>query len=81
MSRILKRPMFRIGGSTNEGIMSHVVPKRANYADPTGTANPLDNYQLDTESDLYKKAIRNAAIMNQFAGSGRSEKDKALDLL
>jgi hypothetical protein len=81
MSRILKRPMFRIGGSTNEGIMSHVVPKRANYADPTGAANPLDNYQLDTESDLYKKAIRNAAIMNQFAGSGRSEKDKALDLL
>ena len=27
MSRILKRPMFRIGGSTNEGIMSNIVPK------------------------------------------------------
>jgi len=29
MSRILKRPMFRIGGSSNEGIMSDVVPERA----------------------------------------------------
>lgn len=81
MSRILKRPMFRIGGSTNEGIMSHVVPKRANYADPTGAANPLDNYQLDTESDLYKKAVRNAAIMSQFAGAGRSQSDRLSDLL
>ena len=36
MSRILKRPMFRIGGSANEdGVMSMAVPKRAHYADPT----------------------------------------------
>ena len=52
MSRILKRPMFRVGGSTNEGIMSGVVPTRANYAEPQGAANPLDNYQVDTESSL-----------------------------
>ena len=32
MSRILKRPMFRIGGSTNEGIVSMAQPRRQ-YAD------------------------------------------------
>ena len=81
MSRILKRPMFRIGGSTNEGIMNMAVPKRAGYQDPTGAATPLDNYKLDPNDSLYKEAMRNAAIMNQFAGSGRSERDRALDLL
>ena len=30
MSRILKRPMFRTGGSTNEGIM-HGLVNRKNY--------------------------------------------------
>ena len=81
MSRILKRPMFRVGGSTNEGIMSGVVPTRAGYAVPQGAANPLDNYQIDTSSDLYKNAIRNAAILSQFAGSGRSQSDRLSDLL
>ena len=28
MSRILKRPMFRTGGSTNEGIMHGVVDRK-----------------------------------------------------
>jgi hypothetical protein len=81
MSRILKRPMFRIGGSTNEGIMSNVVPKRAGYENPQGAANPLDNYQIDTSSDLYKNAIRNAAILSQFAGPSRSQSDRLSDLL
>ena len=31
MSRILKRPMFRTGGSTNEGIM-HGLVDRNSYA-------------------------------------------------
>jgi hypothetical protein len=47
MSRILKRPMFRIGGSSNEGIMSNVVPKRAGYQQPEGPVSTEDNYQLD----------------------------------
>ena len=81
MSKILKRPMFRIGGSTNEGIMSNVVPKRAGYQEPQGAANPLDNYQIDTSSDLYKNAIRNAAILSQFAGPSRSQSDRLSDLL
>ena len=73
--------MFRIGGSTNEGIMSNVVPKRAGYQNPQGAANPLDNYQIDTSSDLYKNAIRNAAILSQFAGPSRSQSDRLSDLL
>ena len=81
MSKILKRPMFRIGGSTNEGIMSNVVPKRAGYQNPQGAANPLDNYQIDTSSDLYRNAIRNAAILSQFAGPSRSQSDRLSDLL
>jgi hypothetical protein len=82
MSRILKRPMFRIGGSANEeGIMNMTVPKRAGYQEPTGAATPLDNYTLNPNDPLYKEAMRNAAIMNQFAGSGRSERDRVLDLL
>jgi hypothetical protein len=32
MSRILKRPMFRIGGSANEGIVSMAQPRK-NYED------------------------------------------------
>ena len=81
MSRILKRPMFRIGGSANDGIMSMAVPKRAGYQEPTGAATTLDNYKIDPNDPLYKDAMRNAAMMNQFAGSGRSEKDRVLDLL
>ena len=81
MSKILKRPMFRIGGSVDDGIMSMAVPKRANYANPTSAATTLDNYTLDPNDDVYKNAIKNVAMMNQFAGSGRSERDRALDLL
>ena len=28
MTRVLKRPMFRLGGNTDQGIMSGVVPKQ-----------------------------------------------------
>ena len=27
MTRVLKRPMFRMGGNTDQGIMSGVVPR------------------------------------------------------
>ena len=42
MSRILKRPMFRSGGSTNEGIM-HGLVDRKGYADGP------------TQSEIYAK--------------------------
>ena len=81
MSRILKRPMFRIGGSTNEGIMNMAVPKRAGYQEPTGAATPLDNYKIDPNDPLFKEAMRNAAMMNQFAGAGKSRDSRLSDLL
>lgn len=81
MSRILKRPMFRIGGSTNEGIMSNVVPKRAGYQNPTGAATTEDNYTVDINDPLYRDAMKKAAILSQLAGPGRSERDRLLDLL
>jgi len=81
MSRILKRPMFRIGGSTNEGIMNMAVPKRAGYQEPTGAATPLDNYKIDPNDPLFKEAMRNAAMMNQFAGAGKSRDTRLSDLL
>ena len=82
MSRILKRPMFRIGGSSNEeGIMNMAVPKRAGYQEPTGAATTLDNYKIDPNDPLFKEAMRNAAIMNQFAGAGKSRDSRLSDLL
>ena len=94
MSRILKRPMFRIGGQASEdGIVSMAVPKRAHYANPTGAASIDDNYDsgsdlsltssgnIDTSTDAGKSYARNLAIMQAAAGSGRSERDRALDML
>jgi hypothetical protein len=82
MSRILKRPMFRIGGSANEeGIMNMAVPKRAGYQEPTGAATTSDNYKIDPNDPLFKEAMRNAAIMSQFAGAGRSRDSRLSDLL
>jgi hypothetical protein len=81
MSRILKRPMFRIGGSTNEGIMNMAVPKRAGYQEPTGAATTLDNYKIDPNDPLFREAMKNAAMMSQFAGAGRSRDSRLSDLL
>jgi hypothetical protein len=73
--------MFRIGGSTNEGIMNMAVPKRAGYQEPTGAATTLDNYKIDPNDPLFREAMRNAAIMNQFAGAGKSRDSRLSDLL
>ena len=43
MSRILKRPMFRTGGSTNEGIM-HGLVNRQGYANGTEAEKYRDEY-------------------------------------
>jgi hypothetical protein len=77
MSRILKRPMFRIGGSTNDGLMSIANPRK-NYQDGT---DPLQNYQSDTDDVLYKEAQRRADILSKFAGSGKPVGQSVGDLL
>ena len=45
MSRILKRPMFRKGGSTNEGIM-HGIVDRKGYLQGTTWEETLENIQI-----------------------------------
>lgn len=80
MSRILKRPMFRKGGPTNEGVMSMVVPKRAGYQSD-GSATTIDNYTIDPNDPVYKDAMKRAAMLLAFAGPGRSQSDRLSSLL
>jgi hypothetical protein len=68
MSRILKRPMFRIGGPANEGIMSMAAPRR-NYQG--GTANP----------EVMKKYLENKAALREALGPGPSVRGDLSDLL
>jgi hypothetical protein len=65
MSRILKRPMFRIGGSTNDGIVSMAQPRK--------------NYQEG--SDYQKRIDELRPIFQAAAGQGRSRDDRLSDLL
>jgi hypothetical protein len=53
MSRTLRRPMFRMGGSTNEGITSGLDKPRQGYKVP-GTVQPFDMSRVlsDTRSQM-----------------------------
>ena len=77
MSKILKRPMFRKGGPTNEGIVSMAVP-RGKYAD----SNIQDLIKQNPGmADTIKTAEGRAALISAFAGQGRSQNDRLSDLL
>lgn len=65
MSRILKRPMFRIGGSTNEGIVS--------------IAQPRKNYQEGSEYKQKRDEL--LPLYQEAMGTGRSERNRLMDLL
>jgi len=65
MSKILKRPMFRIGGPANDGIMSMAAPRK--------------NYQEG--SDYQKRIEELRPIFQAAAGQGRSRDDRLSDLL
>ena len=66
MSKILKRPMFRIGGQANEeGIISMAQPRK-NYQDG---------------SDYQKRIEELRPIFQAAAGQGRSREDRLSDLL
>ena len=69
MSRILKRPMFRIGGSANEGIVSMAQPRK--------------NYQGGSprEERVTKSAEEYARLLEKFAGPGPSVSSDLGDLL
>jgi len=65
MSRILKRPMFRIGGSANDGIMSMAAPRK--------------NYQ--TGSDYRKARDELLPLYQEAYGTGADVKSDLGDLL
>ena len=65
MSRILKRPMFRIGGSANDGIMSMAAPRK--------------NYQ--TGSDYRKARDELLPLYQEAYGTGPDIKSDLGDLL
>jgi len=65
MSRILKRPMFRIGGPVNDGIMSMAAPRK-NYEDGS---------DYKTRIDELKKIYR------ESAGPGPSRYNDLGDML
>jgi hypothetical protein len=69
MSKILKRPMFRIGGSANDGIMSMAAPRR--------------NYQEGSprEQRVTKLTEENLRLLEKLAGAGPSTSSDLGDLL
>ena len=79
--RVLKRPMFRKGGSTGEGIMTGLVDRTKHSDDPfvTGIGKRADPLQVDFES-LLRRATPKARIpigeiglnlaSGDFAGEG-----------
>ncbi len=64
MSRILKRPMFRMGGSANEGIMTGLVDRKG-YAQ--GTDNP---WIKEAREALRTDAPRDTSMYEMLIGGG-----------
>ena len=62
MNRILKRPMFRRGGSANDGITSGLDTPRQGYKDPAGRVLPFDMSKIvqDTVTQVQNPDIRAA---------------------
>jgi len=69
MSKILKRPMFRIGGSVNDGIMSMAAPRK-NYQE----GSPYEK-EVGQQADIYER------LMSKYAGAGPDVKTDLGDLL
>ena len=46
-NRTLRRPMFRMGGSTGEGITSGLQAPRQGYQDPAGSVKENDLSKVD----------------------------------
>jgi hypothetical protein len=77
MSKILKRPMFRKGGPTNEGVVSLAQPRRqyaySNFEDLMK--------QFPESASAIKSGVAREALISSFAGQGRSKDERLGDLL
>jgi hypothetical protein len=84
MSRILRRPMFRGGSTSNEGIMS--VPRKkyeeAGFVNEDEITNPAGITISDSDIDLNKiDNLRNKTIQNKQSSDQRLKNFSASDLL
>ena len=72
MSRILKRPMFRKGGSVNEGIM-HGIVDRKGYAQGTYKERALEALRTDAPRDTSMYEMLIGGGLNLVSGAGAGE--------
>ena len=72
MSRILKRPMFRKGGSVNEGIM-HGIVDRKGYATGTSKEEILADLRTDAPRDTSAYEMLVGGGLNLVSGAGAGE--------
>jgi len=56
MTRVLKRPMFRLGGNTDQGIMSGVVPRQGYYRGKT--VGDLGSMTIGELEDMARASTR-----------------------
>jgi hypothetical protein len=77
MSKILKRPMFRKGGPTNEGVVSLAQPRR-NYS--LGSPEQLIK-QYPAYESVIKDAFAREALTSAFAGPGMNKGERLANLL
>jgi len=78
MSKILKRPMFRKGGPTNEGVMSLAQPRR-NYSYGTSIEELLRRFP--ESASAIKSGAAREGLISAFAGQGRTKDERLGDLL
>ena len=72
MSRILKRPMFRKGGSTNEGIMTGLVDRKG-YSNGTYKEKALEALRTDAPRDTSMYEMLIGGGLNLVGGGGAGE--------
>ena len=72
MSRILKRPMFRKGGSPNEGIMTGLVDRKG-YATGTYKERALEALRTDAPRDTSMYEMLIGGGLNLVSGAGAGE--------
>ena len=64
MPRVLRRPMFRLGGNTDQGIMSGVAPRQG-YAEPAGMVEKLQTQKSIIDA-LAPRPPRRDSSMRDF---------------
>ena len=72
MNRVLKRPMFRIGGSAGTGITSGLDKPRQGYKNPTGLVDVLPTKEeFESAKEMFPRyTIPQSAALNRLLISG-----------